>query len=110
MDGFALGRWVTWQRSQRGRLGGERSGRLEALPGWLWNSWNAAWETGFAELQEHVSRTGSATPPAVFRTDAGFRLGGWVSEQRSRRAQLDSARIARLEALPGWVWNAQKGR
>jgi len=39
-DDYPLGRWVSHQRGfhARGRLSDERTGRLEALPGWTWRT------------------------------------------------------------------------
>jgi hypothetical protein len=37
----------------------------------------------------------------------GYRLGAWVSKQRSRKDTLGADRIHRLEELPGWIWNTK---
>ena len=39
----------------------------------------------------------------------GFKLGVWVSDQRKRykAAKLDPERQRKLEALPGWAWDAR---
>ena len=48
IDGdYRLGRWVVKQRNRAGQLTLERRARLEALPGWVWNTKDAAWEQSF---------------------------------------------------------------
>jgi hypothetical protein len=79
---------------------------LEAIAGWTWNPRTDQWEDGYARLQAFVARKGSARVPAQFVQD-GFRLGGWVSKQRSSRSTLSVDRLQRLEALRGWSWDPQ---
>ena len=84
---------------REGRLGNPRRKRLEALPGWAWNTREAAWEHGFVHLRRFVKREGHARVPVQHR-EAGFPLGRWVDKQR--RAYLEdrlaAERQARLEA------------
>ena len=59
-DGFPLG---TWARSQRrvfrdGRMPEDRIRRFDALPGWSWDPFGDAWETGFRHLAAFVEREG----------------------------------------------------
>ncbi|RFZ55774.1 Helicase associated domain protein [Mycobacterium marinum] len=85
-----------------------RTARLETLPGWCWNAFEALWENGFHELQHYYCTThGSATPATKYVSESGHGLGQWTQDQRRkyRRGQLDERRIRRLEALPGWRWN-----
>ncbi len=106
INGFGLGRWVNRQRSAGSAMGPQRRERLESLPGWVWDTHAAAWEYQFALLVEYVAEYGDARPTKDLEFE-GQRLGGWVSKQRSRREQLDSVRRQRLEALPGWTWDAR---
>ena len=105
-DGVRLGQWVGVQRAMRGRRIREpqRDSRLEALPGWVWDTNEAAWEDGFAHLVSFVEREGHARVPRGW-DENGYRLGQWVIVQRSRRKTLDQKRLARLEALPDWTWS-----
>jgi superfamily II DNA or RNA helicase len=104
-DGFKLGRWVANQRS---RPDDEHRSRLEAVPGWVWNMRDAAWEEGFGHLQRFVEREGHGRVLAFYEDDDGFRLGGWVRRQRvlRLRGKLSDERTRRLESVPGWTWDA----
>jgi hypothetical protein len=106
-DGFKLGAWVKKQRSRRRSLAEERARRLEALPGWAWHRHEAAWEDGFAALQDFVKNQGHSRVPDGHSDAHGFRLGDWVGTQRQfrRRGKLSEERAHRLEALSGWRWN-----
>ncbi len=116
-DGFRLGRWVSIQRRgyRRGTLGASRTSRLESVAGWMWDArplsaqrrraddeWNAALEA----LQAYARQHGAARPPRQFVTENGFKLGAWVSLQRSNfaRGRLAQDRMHRLETVPGWAW------
>ena len=106
-DDFNLGVWVLSQRGGKERLSPEQISRLESFPAWSWNTRETAWEEGFAALEKYVRREGHARVPISHR-ESGFRLGGWVSVQRStnKGKGLSPDRISRLETLPGWVWDA----
>lgn len=68
------------------------------------------WETGFAHLREFAERNGHARMPVKFKTEDGYSLGQWVSNQRRARTVMDAERVERLEALPGWTWDAYTSR
>jgi superfamily II DNA or RNA helicase len=108
-DGFGLGRWVANQRGerQRGRLDEKHRDRLEAVPGWMWNTLTADWERAFQRLSQYLARTGTSAVSASYVEDDGFNLGQWVHTQKRkyRRGTLDPERQRRLEALPGWHWS-----
>ncbi len=109
MDGFRLGQWVQVQRSTyaTGQLAPDRVDRLKALPGWIWNARVDLWEEGFNHLRNFVEREGHARVPTN-HVESGYRLGQWVGGQRTRKPTPD--RVARLEALPGWIWNAAEAK
>jgi len=110
-SGYRLGRWVVKQRSRFGQLDPSRIARLEAQPGWTWNTRDAAWETGFQILLQFVKREGHALGLRSHVED-GFNLGARVTKQRSaQRAdppRLLPERASRLESLPGWKWNPRE--
>jgi len=40
-------------------------------------------------------------------TGDGYKLGQWVTGQRTTRTTMPADRKSRLEALPGWTWDAR---
>lgn len=113
VDGFGLGGWVKRQRRDfnAGRLNADRQARLEALPGWTWDPYTDQWEDGFRRLSDYAARHGDARVPHTCIVD-GFRLGTWVQVQRRKytKVDLDETRQRRLEALPGWKWEAMSDK
>lgn len=103
-----LGNWVSAQRMRRlrGTLSEERQHKLEKLPAWSWDPLSDAWERAFALLERFVEQYGHARVPQSHRVGE-FKLGSWVTTQRSRQARgvLSPDRRRRLEELPKWSWN-----
>lgn len=103
-----LGAWVNEQRSRymEGALPAERISRLADLKGWTWDARDAMWEDGFLLLKEYIKHKGNSLVPSTYTTANGFKLGQWVSVQRTRYGQgiIAQERQERLAALPGWVW------
>ncbi|WP_132471894.1 DEAD/DEAH box helicase [Rhodococcus sp. SMB37] len=66
----------------------------------------APWEFWFGLLEEFVKDHGHVRVPHSYIVD-GYRLGTWVSKQRSQRTggTLDIDRVHRLQELAGWTWN-----
>ena len=104
VSGYGLGSWVVNQRNRRDKLPVDLVSRLEALPDWSWNPFDARWEEGFAHLMKYVEREGHALVPDKYHEDS-YPLGVWVRTQREsrRRAKLSPDRLLRLEELPGWT-------
>lgn len=107
IDGYRLGQWVMVQRTahNQNRLPAERKFRLEAVPGWTWDARDQQWELGFSLLTVFADREGHCRVPKGFLATDGFRLYGWVAEQRNIQETMSLERKNRLEAMPGWAWN-----
>lgn len=105
--GYPLGSWARGQRQHREQLSDDQRSRLEALPGWAWNRFDAAWRESFERLTRWAAVHGDVKIPRGYRTADGFCLDQWPTIQRReyRAGTLAPERIALLEALPGWSWN-----
>ena len=110
-DGYQLGVWVNNQRARRNRLDADRERRLQALPGWTWDTRASQWEEGFSRLREYVKSHGDARVPRSY-TDGGYPLAQWVQTQRTNHTKrtlevgtLEADREHRLKDLPGWTWD-----
>jgi hypothetical protein len=106
-DGYKLGLWMANLRSRRSGLDPAKVQQLEAVPGWTWHPHADQWEDGFRHLTEYVERRGDARPVRKVVCDDGFKLGQWVTVQRTTKAkkEMDEQRVRRLEALPNWTWD-----
>lgn len=107
-NGFNLRAWVMEQRKYKGTMSAERKLRLEALEGWSWNPHDALWGEGYEHLIRYVKAHGNSRVASSFIDEDGFGLGCWVGNQRAKWKKLpDRGLRLKLEALPGWVWNAR---
>ena len=110
-EGFPLGTWVAKQRKlfAAGQLDADRRQRLEELDGWAWETRSAAWDEGYRRLTDYIKEHGNAAVVSGYRTPDGFRLGGWIAEQRTAfsRGTMTPEREQLLQELPGWLWDAR---
>jgi hypothetical protein len=109
VENVSLGSWVSNQRTEyrSGRIPSDRVERLEALPGWMWNSIEDRWNDAYTLLKGFIAREGHANV-SQNQIANGINLGRWVSKQRAsnKGGKLSSERVKLLEDLPGWAWDA----
>ena len=118
-----MGSWIQNQRTAKkamdagsasDKMTPQRVAALEAVPGWAWEvDLEALWQERLAALRAHVAAHGRLPPQ---RDAAG--LGAWVSTQRKAKTATDAgrksshkmtpARVAALEGVPGWAWDAHR--
>ena len=111
-DGFKLGNWVSDRRRKynKGNLSSDRVLALEAVEGWVWDIDKRNFQEGFEKLNIYVRDNKNARVPSGYEDSDGFKLGNWVSDRRRKynKGDLSSDRVLALEAVEGWVWDANK--
>jgi hypothetical protein len=99
---YNLGQWVATQRKLGDSISVDRKQRLNA-EGFIWNTLGAAWEVGFAALQQFHARERHCRVPREF-IEGTHGLGQWVGTQRKQKNGMPVDRREKLEAL-GFEWN-----
>jgi hypothetical protein len=104
-DGYPTGKWVSHQRVNREGLSPQRGRRLDSIPEWIWT--RSIWDEGFDRLTLYIRQHGHSYLRAHETDETGFRLGRWISRQRSdyERGMLRRDRIIKLNELEGWRWD-----
>ena len=105
-DGYRLGDWVNVQRTKKDTLLPERRRRLDEL-GFVWNVREQQWDEAFTHLQRYRETNNDCLVPQSFTTEDGYKLGKWVSVQRTKKDNLSDVRRHRLDEL-GFVWDVRE--
>ncbi|WND32811.1 Helicase associated domain protein (plasmid) [Streptomyces sp. BB1-1-1] len=102
--GYALGRWLTWQRHLHtaGSLDAARTQALERL-GIIWDPRQQAFDRGLAHATAYAAHHGHLAVP-IDHVHDDFPLGRWLATQRTRADHLSDERTAALTSLDQW-WN-----
>lgn len=101
--GLKLRVWVGEQRANQAKMPQERRTRLEAVPGWSWNSIEDAWMEHLELLRAFAARERHTNVP-VDHIEDGLKLGQWTRLRRREHTKLTAQRRALLESVPGWFW------
>ena len=116
-DGYHLGNWVISQRAKKNTvrkwqkvLTAEQITKLEDVKGWTWDPHEDLWEEGFTYLLEYIAKEHHALVPArlKLKNKSKYKLGQWVSKQRSNKNELKNNRpdrFDRLDSLSEWIWS-----
>jgi superfamily II DNA or RNA helicase len=102
--GYKLGVWVSNQRVKKKTMALERVKRLNNI-GFVWDLLELQWEEGFEYLIAYKEAYGNCAVLRSFKLN-NYRLGGWVSRQRSNQDKLTPERFKRLDDL-GFVWKVK---
>ncbi len=120
-DGFLLGMWVSGQRKARTGEGKRKPlsqaqiDKLTAI-GMVWDgTFDAQWQSAYARAEEYYRQNGNLNIPYVYCTADGYKLGQWLSRQKSARKSpgkrsncvMTPERIQKLERI-GVVWDASE--
>jgi Helicase associated domain/Helicase conserved C-terminal domain len=106
---YPLGNWVMNQRQRTNKdtMSAEHRQRLDEI-GFIWDPYESEWEKGFAILKQFKEREGHCN--VLQRHHEGtFRLGGWVSVQRTSKDTMSAEHRQRLNEI-GFVWDVLESK
>ena len=104
-DSFPLGTWISKQRSTKDTLLADRRRRLDELE-FIWDPFAADWDEASSYLKTYKEREGHCRVP-YNHIENGFKLGKWITRQRTRMDLIPDGRRQRLEEL-GFHWDARE--
>ena len=112
-DGKNLFVWVNRQRMYK-QKNGLTSEQIELLNqiGIEWE-FDDPWETGFSHAQEFFQKYGNLNVAGKYKSDDGYNLGSWISNQRNNHNnttqyhKLSKEQSERLESI-GMVWRPKE--
>lgn len=114
-NGKYLADWIGRQRAlkAKGKLSEEQVELLESV-GMVW-AIDDPWKIGFAHAKEYYAANGNLLVKPNYICPDGYKLGGWISNQRLNRKTADKYKKsdkARIESLNeiGMVWDALEFR
>ena len=113
-SGKNLGVWVQRQRTAHkdGKLSAEQREKLTAIR-MVWE-FEDPWSVGYEHAEKYFQQFGDLRVPSGFICDDEYRLGTWISNQRSAyngsaRKGLSAEQIVKLEKI-GRIWGLFKNK
>lgn len=107
-----LNAWLRVQRKnyKEGKLSADRISKLQSA-GIVLDSFNDAWETGFAYAKSYYETKGNLNVPANYVDKTGYALGSWISRNRSsaKSRKMTETQKKRLDGI-GMVWDPEDER
>ena len=104
---FKLGQWVGVQRLGINSISKERKQRLDLI-GFVWDPYEAKWESGFTALITFKNRAGNCLVNNK-HIEGSFRLGQWVAVQRSTANSMTIERKNKLNSIR-FIWDPQNDK
>jgi superfamily II DNA or RNA helicase len=104
-DGYKLGQWIGVQRRGRESMSPKRRVLLDELK-FIWDPLEHAWNEAYQRLKAFKEREGHCRVTAKYRDENGYRLGSWVTNQRSAKRTMTAERAKLLDEL-GFIWKVQ---
>ncbi len=85
-------------------LSREQIARLDSI-GMIWKTKpERQWEKGYAEALSYYEAYGNLNVPASYVSPSGYKLGGWIADQREKGKEKHSARRQRQLDSLGMIW------
>lgn len=111
---YRLGQWIHCQRQA---FKGESNKYLTDIQiqklndiGMIWDHFAWLWDKGYEKASEYYQKNGNLEVPYRYKTEDGFKLGNWISTQRSRRKgtkgrlELTEEQILKLDKI-NMIWD-----
>jgi hypothetical protein len=102
LNNLNLGAWVGAQRKIKTSLSIDRVSRLDSI-GFSWDPITEQWEEAYNSLKKFRKEEGHCRVDRDYKVGK-LRLGAWVSNQRGKKDELSTERIARLDEI-GFRWD-----
>lgn len=104
-QGFKLGNWVGYRRSEKTHLPNWKVDALESLNGWVWDVHEQQWNSNYVCAVELIEKLGHSKIPRVCKLTDGTKIGAWIYAQRRGREKLTQDRLKKLESIKFWTWD-----
>ena len=108
--GLKIGGWLRRQRLiRKGKTSGakltpEQIDRLDGI-GMVWKTKpERQWENGYAKAKAYYEEYGNLNVPVSYVSPGGYKLGGWIADQREKGKEKHSREQQRQLDEIGMVW------